>query len=123
MRDSLVVLACKHCRRVHGSFHRAVWRSEWCRRCSGRSLCSETGASHETLAKFIDRDPAVRVDLEDSLEDTVELVRDGQDGLEEVTILHVSPEGGIIYRCSLPWVAATSQVDKNDTQCPHIVGT
>lgn len=41
----------------------------------------ETSTSDKTFTKFIEGDPALRIDLEDPLKERIELIRDGENGL------------------------------------------
>lgn len=96
----------------------AVWRR---RRGNSRSL-SEAWALKDHLVQLSNAASATSIGLEAFAENRVKLVRKRQNSLEKVPVLHVSPEGGILTRGTLPWVAAASQVDQNDTKRPDIVG-
>lgn len=76
--------------------NRAVWRCGWCRHWVGRSIGSQPWAANDEVTQFSERDPVTRVDLEDTLENAVELISDGKNGLQKVPVTHVSPEGGIL---------------------------
>lgn len=110
---------CK--RRVHGLLNRAVWRSGWCSMGSGRSLVRKPRAANDQLPKLVQCYAAVRVHLEDPLEDEMEFVRDGQDGLEEVPVTHEGLESAVIKARALPWVAAAGEVHQNHAQRPDVV--
>ena len=53
----------------------------------------------------------------------IALISDGQDGLEEVRVLPVGLIGRVLNRCTLPRVAAASQVDKDHAKGPDIIGS
>lgn len=89
---------------------------------SGRLGRGEPGASHDHLAELGDGNPLDRVELKDAPHDGVQLMGDGQNGAEELRVLHVSTEGAVLERSTLPWVAATGQVDQDDTKTPDVVG-
>jgi hypothetical protein len=69
-----------------------------------------------------DGDAVLWVALEDHAEDLIQLVRQWQDGLQEVPVPGKGPVCGILQRGLLPRITATCQVDKDYTQGPHIVG-
>lgn len=63
------------------------------------------------------------IDLKNPLENVVQLVRDGENGLQKAPITHVSTEGGVLHGGVFPRVAATCQVDQDHTKRPDIVGS
>ena len=91
-------------------------------RC-GRGVDGETGAVNDCLSEFGECDSLTWVGFEDSTEDGVEFVGEREDGLEEVWIAKVGSVSLIAGFCSFPWVASTSEVDKDDTKGPDVVGT
>jgi hypothetical protein len=109
--------------RVQGLFqHGTVGRCGG-RRCGvGRFLGRETGAAHNQLAEFLQAHAPVWIHLKDTLQDRVEFIGNGKDGLQKVAVFHEGAEGGIVHAGSLPGVAAASEVDQNHAQRPHIVG-
>lgn len=93
------------------------------RRCDGlvRTL-GKPGLALHSLDQLWESDPSLRVEVENPPQDGIALIGDGQNGLEKVGILAVSLVGGVLNRSTLPRVAATSQVDKDHTKGPHVVG-
>jgi len=96
------------------------WRVRW-RNGLGRALGQPRLVLHP-LDQFRKSDPGLRVDVEDPPQDSIALIGDGKDGLEEVGILSVGLVRGVLNRCALPRVAAACQVDENHAQRPHVVG-
>lgn len=82
----------------------------------------EARASHDQVSQLGNRDSLSWVEFKDTLQDRVELSRDGQNGPEELGVLHVGAECAILERGSLPWVASTGQVDKHDSEAPDVIG-
>ena len=74
------------------------------------------------FSEFGKGDSLAWVGFEDSTEDGVEFVGEREDGLEEVRVAKVSGICLIAGFSSLPWVAATGEVDKDDTERPDVVG-
>lgn len=62
-----------------------------------------------------------RVELEDAPENGIEFKRDREDAPKELGVLHESTEGAVFKGGALPWVATTSEVDKDDSQTPDII--
>lgn len=89
----------------------------WSSRLGG----SETGTPQDQVTELSNRDPLGRVEFEDALQDGVQLWGEGKNGPEELGIFHVGAESAILERGSLPWVASTGQVHKNDSQAPHVI--
>jgi hypothetical protein len=86
-------------------------------------LASESGAGDHHLSKLRDSDPVLRNWIEDTGQDFVHIIRDGEDSLEEILGAGVGPISRILVRGLLPWVASTSQVDEDDAEAPDIVGS
>ena len=64
----------------------------------------------------------VRVGFKDAAKDGIQVIREGENGLEEVLGARIGTISGILERSLLPWVASTGEVDEDDTQAPDIVG-
>lgn len=82
----------------------------------------EPRAPHDHFPELGDRGTPGRVELKDAPENVVQLRGDGQNGPEELGILHVGTECAVLEGGTLPWVAATGQIHKDDSQAPDIVG-
>jgi len=82
----------------------------------------EPGLALHSLDQLRERDPGLRVEIEDPPQEVIALIGDGQNGLEEVGVLAEGLVRGVLKRCALPGVAAACQVDKNHAQGPHVVG-
>lgn len=91
-------------------------------RAGSGSWHSEAGASHDAAAKFWHGDAHVRVWVEDVSQDIIEVIRQRQDGLEEAWRAGVRTVGRVLDRSLLPRVAATCQVDQDNTKAPDIIG-
>lgn len=63
------------------------------------------------MLELADGNPLLRLTLEDTAQNVVEVIRQWQDGLQEVRVLEKSSVGGILMRCLFPRVASTSKVD------------
>lgn len=85
-------------------------------------MCQSRLALHP-LNQFWKSDSGGRVQVEDSLQDFIALISDGQDGLEEVGVLSESLVGRVLNRRTLPRVATASQVDKDHAKGPDIIGS
>ena len=70
----------------------------------------ESRAANDQLPKLVQCYAAVRVHLEDPLENEVKLVGNGQDGLEEIAITHEGLEGTVVKARALPRVATAGEV-------------
>ena len=92
------------------------------RRWRAIRVSGETLAVDDSLPEFRNGDALQRIALKDPSENGIQLGREGQNRLQELGILEIGPEGCVLGRCSLPWVAATGEVDEDDTQRPDIVG-
>lgn len=77
----------------------------------------------DCISEFREGDSLAWVGFEDTTEDGVEFVGERKDGLEEVWIAKVGSICLVAGLCSLPWVASTGEVDKDDTKGPDVVGT
>lgn len=77
-------------------------------------LRSQPGASEDHVAKLRDGDAMLRIGGEDAGQDLVQVISDGQDGLEEVWRSRVGPVRRVLDRSLLPWVASASEVDKHN---------
>ena len=82
----------------------------------------ELGAVLDAALELGDGYPVLWVALEDHAEDVVQLIRQWQDGLQEVPVPGKCPVRGILKGGLLPRITATCQVDKNYTQGPDVVG-
>jgi len=78
-------------------------------------------AVQDQLPQLWNGNPLSRVILKDALQDGIQLSRQWKNGPQELGILHVGPESGILERGTLPWVTATCEVHENDSQRPHII--
>jgi len=96
------------------------WGVRW-RDGLGRALSQPRLALHP-LDQIREGDPSLRVDVEDPSQDSIALIGDGKDGLEEVGVFPVGLVRRVLDRCTLPRVATARQVDKNHAQRPHVVG-
>ena len=56
-----------------------------------------------------------------TFEDDVERVRNGENGAQEIGIVHVCPESVVRGTSLSPWIAAASEIDEDDTEGPDIV--
>lgn len=83
----------------------------------------EAGALLDAALQLGHRDAVLRVALEDHAQDVIQLIRQGEDGLQEVPVPGERSVGGILQRGLLPRIPATCQVDKNDAEGPDIVGS
>jgi len=72
-------------------------------------------ASNDEVPELREGYPLLWVAFEHSSQDHVQLWWQGQDGAEELGVLEEGPEGGILGGCLFPRIAATSQVDENDS--------
>jgi len=77
---------------------------------------------NDGFSEFRQGDSLAWVGFKDSTEDGVEFVGEGEDGLEEVRVAKVGGVCLVAGFSSLPRVAATSEVDKDDAEGPYVVG-
>lgn len=109
-------------RSLYWLLHWGIRRSDGCADRVGAALSSQSRATNDQLPQLIQGDSPLRVDLEDPLQNTIELVRYGKNGLEKIPVTDVGAEGRVVHRCSLPRIAPTSQVDQDHSKGPDIVG-
>lgn len=107
-------------RSISGSIGSSVGRRRHSHRRSG--LVGQLGAEKDGLLQFRKRHSLSRVQIKDSSQDVIKIIREGKDRLEEAAILHVGAESGIIHGSPLPRVATTGQVDQDNTKRPNIIG-
>ena len=103
---------------VANVFERGL-RVRFHRRVRGRR---EAGAREDPVAEFREGDAMLRVLFKDPAEDGVQVIREGQDGLQELGVAGESPVGGVFNGGLLPGVASTGKIHQDDAQAPHIVG-
>lgn len=65
----------------------------------------------------------MRITLENAAQNHVQLGRDGQDRAQKLGVLEECAEGRVLRRRLLPGVAATSQIDQDDTKAPYVIGS
>lgn len=86
-------------------------------------LAGQLWATENSLLQLGKRHPLSRVQIKNSSQNVVEIIREGQDRFEEAAVLHVSTESGIVHGSPLPGVTATGQVDQDDAKGPDIIGS
>lgn len=91
--------------------------------CGGCGIggLGEGRAGGDAVTELGQGDAARWVDLEDHVEDFVELVREREDGLEELAVCQVGAERGVLRGGRLPGVAAAGQVHQDDSEAPDII--
>lgn len=77
----------------------------------------------DAMLEFVHGDAILWVPFENHAKDLIELIREWQDGLQEVAAPGKRPVGGIIIGGLLPWVTPAGQVDQDDTKGPDIIGS
>jgi hypothetical protein len=87
------------------------------------SLLGEGSALEDRCVQLVEGDPAFRLNLKYALEHAVQVVRDGENSLEEVFVLAECPEGRILERRTLPRVSAACKIDEDHSQRPNVVGS
>lgn len=87
------------------------------------SVCrSETVAVVEHQFEFVHSASLFWERGENTLEDRVQGVGNGENLFKEIGVTKKFAEGFIRSRCLLPRIAAADKVDQDDTQTPHVVG-
>lgn len=76
---------------------------------------------NDPLFQFADGDPVLWVALKDHAKNLVQLIGQRQNGLQEITVPGESLVCGILSGSLFPWITATCEIDKNNTQGPYVV--
>ncbi len=87
------------------------------------SLASELGTFEDAMLQLTNGNPVFWVAIKDHAKNVVQFIRQRQNGLQEITVPGESLVCGILSGSLFPWVAATCEIDKNDTQGPNIIGS
>ena len=97
-------------------FRRRTWGIAGCASC-------KSGTTVNQLLQLRDCDSSLWVAFEYLSEDGGEFRREWQDRAQEIGIPKICSEGRVLNGCALPRITAASQVDQDDTEAPHIIGT
>lgn len=83
--------------------------------------CSESWAHQNEIPERLYAYPLARITLKDPLQNSIKLLGDGQNLVQEPGIVLVGSVCRILGACSLPRVPTTGQVDQNDPKGPNII--
>jgi hypothetical protein len=102
-----------------------VWRgtsfTEWW--AVERAGGGESWAVQNSISKLWDGDPLGWIDFEDPTKNQIQIGRKWKNCPQEAGIFEIGAEGAIALRGAFPWVAATCEVDEDDTKRPDVVGS